>query len=318
MPAAIERNTRNIARRLTQLRFRHLELIVGLGQSRSLRASAAAFGVTQPALSRTLSEVESAFGLPLFTRSARGVTPTPAGEVAIRGAVLLLEEIGHLRDEAALGGQAGALLRLGATPFLAQGYLPPRIAGLAGNEPPVRVQLTEGDIPTLLASLAEGRLDAVLCSLTGTGGDIAGMRLRHEPLFLAEFAVIAHKAHPLARKRRVGWETLARERWILPPPGVRLHGLIEEHFIRGGHRLPVPFVENGVPVTVVRLAAAGAGVAVVPALTLSYLRAHGEVARIDAHPAIPGTKVGLVSRAGAENPRVALVRSMLRGSTQSD
>jgi DNA-binding transcriptional LysR family regulator len=301
----------NISRRLGQLRFRSLELLVELGRSRSLRSSAAAFGVTQPALSRTLGEIESAFGLPLFRRSARGVEPTQAGEIAIRGARLLLEELAHVSAEAALGGEAGTLLRLGATPFLAQGYLPPRLAALSAREPAARIELTEGDIPTLINGLMEGRMDAVLYPLTGAGSETAGTRLRYEPLFLAEFAVIAHRKHPLVRQRRVGWDVLALQRWILPPPGVRMHGLILERFVRSGHAMPVPVIESGVPVTVVRLAAAGAGLAVVPVLTLSYLRAHGEVSRIDASPGIAGVKVGLVSRAGADNPRVALLRGCL-------
>ncbi|HEY4375240.1 MAG TPA: LysR substrate-binding domain-containing protein [Burkholderiales bacterium] len=310
MPGATDQNT---SRRLSQLRFRHLELLVELGRTRSLRSSAAAFGVTQPALSRSLSEIEAAFGAPLFRRSARGVEPTPAGEIAIRGAALLLEELGHVRDEAALGEQAGTLLRLGATPFLAQGYLPPRIAALGAREPTMRIQLAEGDIPGLIASLSAGRLDAVLCPLTGGEGWDAS--LRYEPVFLAEFAVIAHKQHVLTRQKRVGWDVLAKQRWILPPPGTRMHGLITERFVRAGHPMPAAMVESGVPVTVVRLAAAGAGLAVVPLPTLSYLRAHGEVARLDVQPAIPGAKVGLVSRAGPVNPRVSLLRDMLRASS---
>lgn len=309
MPGATDQTT---ARRLSQLRFRHLELLVELGKSRSLRSSAAAFGVTQPALSRSLSEIETAFGAPLFRRSARGVEPTAAGEIAIRGAALLLEEIGHVRTEAASSEQAGTLLRLGATPFLAQGYLPPRIAALGARDPAMRIQLAEGDIPGLIDALGAGRLDAVLCPLTGGEGWDA--RLRYEPLFLAEFAVIAHKQHPLTRSKRIGWDVLARQRWILPPPGTRLHGLITERFVRAGHPMPAAMVEAGTPVTVVRLAAAGAGLAMVPLLTLSYLRAHGEVARLDVQPAVPGAKVGLVSRAGPANPRLSLLRNALRES----
>lgn len=311
-------------RLLAQLRFRHLQLIVELGRSRSLRASAAAFGVTQPALSRSLGEIEAAFGFDLFHRSTRGVAPTPAGEVAIRGAALLLEEMAHLQAEAAQGERAAVLLRLGATPFVAQACLPVPLAALGAGVPPVRTQLVEGDIPTLVDGLLQGRLDAVVCTLRGAMGDVAGgtagavagepwgSRLRYEALFHADYAVISHHGHPLARRRRIGWDQLVHERWILPPPRSRMFRVIEEQFVRHGLALPSADVETGVPVTVVRLAAAGAGLAIVPALTLSYLRAKGEVARLAVQPPVPGDEVGLVLRAGPDNPRVALLRRVLQ------
>lgn len=298
------------ARLLSRLKFRHLQLLVELGRGRSLRAAATAFGVTQPALSRTLGEAEAAFGLKLFERSVRGVVPTAAGLAAIRGAGLLMEEAGHLRAEAAQEDRA-TLIRLGATPFVAQGYLPERLPRLAARDPPVRLSLVEADIPTLVDKLLNGELDAALCSLSGAIRQPGMRRLRYEGLFPAGFAVIASHQHPLARARRVPWATLARERWVLPPANAVLYRMVEEEFFRHGLPMPRAFVEAGAPVTAARLAAAGAGLAVVPALTLTYLRAEGGCVRIAADPALRTEEVGLVSRAGAANERLAIVRDML-------
>lgn len=302
----------DIAKLLSRLRFRHLQLLVELGSSGSLRAVANRFGVTQPALSRTLGEAEAAFGHPLFTRSARGVEPTAAGRLAIRGAVLLLEEVRHLHAAIDDAERGDTLIRFGATPFLAQGYLPPVIASLAEREGAIRVQLVEANIPALMLALHEGRLDAVLCSQVGAARASGALRLRFESLFSAGFTVVASRQHPLARRRKVNWETLRRQRWILPPSNSLLHGIIEEQFAREGLAMPVAAVEAGVPVTAVRLAAAGAGLAVVPEMTLTYLRAGGGVARIDAAPALRSDEVGLVTRPGPENPDIALLREALR------
>lgn len=300
------------ARLLSRLRFRHLQLLVELGRGHSLRAAAAAFGVTQPALSRTLGEAEAAFGLKLFERSVRGMVPTTAGEAAIRGASLLMEEAIHLRSEAAQEDRA-TLIRLGATPFVAQGYLPDRLPLLAARDPPVRISLIEADIPTLVDKLLNGELDAALCSLSGAIRQPGMRRLRYEGLFPAGFAVIASRQHPLARAKRVPWEVLARERWVLPPATAVLYRMVEEEFFRHGLTMPRAFVEAGAPVTAARLAAAGAGLAVVPALTLTYLRAEGGCLRIAADPPLRTEEIGLVSRAGAVNERVAAIRAMLAG-----
>ena len=61
---------------VARLRFRHLRLITELQRDGSLRAAAQTLNLTQPAVSKALGEIESAFGFALFTRMARGVTPS--------------------------------------------------------------------------------------------------------------------------------------------------------------------------------------------------------------------------------------------------
>ena len=302
---------RETSRLLARLRIRDLQLLVTLGRERSLRSAAAGFAVTQPALSRTLAEIESAFGFALFVRSARGVEPTPEGEVAIRGAAMVLEELAHLHEEAAQGRNARALVRLGAPPFIAQGYLPPLIARLGALSPPVRVQLSENGVPLLLDDLQQGRLDAVVGALQGLGDRDWSSALRYERLFKAGFTVIGPRGHRLGRASRVGWAELAREPWILPLRESSLYRLIEDRFIRARQPMPVPMLEIVTPVTAVRMAAQGVGLAVVPSQTLDYMRAQRDVCSIRAYPALPPIEVGLVSRAGAQNPRVQLLREVL-------
>eukprot|EP01031_Cornospumella_fuschlensis_P006796 gene6796-8452_t len=59
---------------------RHLRDFIAIAHSRSLRAAATSLGLTQPAISRSLQELEEELGVPLFERHARGVLLTPAGE----------------------------------------------------------------------------------------------------------------------------------------------------------------------------------------------------------------------------------------------
>ncbi|GAC1532235.1 MAG: hypothetical protein NVS2B4_12050 [Ramlibacter sp.] len=152
------------ARRLVaRLRFRHLQLLVTLRKGGSLRAAAGVLSLTQPALSKALGEVEGAFGFPLFVRSARGLVPTPRGEIAIRGAALLLEELAHIGVEAS-AEPAVTVLRIGVPPFVAQSYMPEVLARLFDIEARVRVHLEEERVPLLVQSLLDGRLDALITS----------------------------------------------------------------------------------------------------------------------------------------------------------
>lgn len=299
-------------RLVTRLRFRHLRLIGELQRGGSLRAAAQALNLTQPALSKALGELEGAFGFALFTRTARGLTPTAQGAVVLRGADMLLAELAHLRAEAAAGDNPAALVRLGSPPFVAQGYLPAVLARLVQRDLPVRVQLLEERVPLLLEALAAGQLDALVTSYPAQMPQLGGVQLHFEKLFDAEFFVIAPPAHPLTRARHVSWQRLATEPWVMPAPTSMLRRLIEQGFLEAGLVPPVPVVESTSPVTNVQLVAAGLGLSAAPAATVRHELAIGRVRRVRAAPAIAPGPVALICRAGVANPRVALLREALR------
>ncbi|MBS0429282.1 MAG: LysR family transcriptional regulator [Proteobacteria bacterium] len=297
-------------RLLARLRFRHLQLLVALKEGGSLRAAAGVLNFTQPALSKALGEVESAFGFALFVRSARGLVPTPRGDVVVRGAALLMAELAHVQAEAASEGGI-TLLRIGAPPFVAQGYVPQAMAALTRLEPRLRVELMEERVPMILRALVEGRVDALITSFPAAlPAEVEAQSLRHEKLFDADFDVIAPAGHPLAKARRVSWQQLAQERWIMPSRISMVQRMMEEVFRREGVMPPVPVIESTSPVTNLRLVAAGLGVSAVPRATLASVGVEG-VCRLRVQPAIPAGPVGLIYRAQPVQPRVALLRQAL-------
>ncbi len=310
MPTSDSRDTERL---VSRLRFRHLTLITELQRGGSLRAAAQALNLTQPALSKALAEVEGAFGFALFTRTARGLTPTAQGAVALRGAVMLIEELAHLQREAAAGESTVTTLRIGAPPFVAQGHLPEILKKLALRDPPVRVQLLEERVPVLMQALLQGEVDALITSYpmhTPRPGEAA---LRYEKLFEFEFSVIAPQDHPLARARQVSWERLAQEPWVMPAKTSMARRMIEDSFMRAGVVPPVPVIESTSPVTNIQLVAAGIGLSVAPDMTaLRHAQNMNLVKRVRASPSIPPGPVALIYRAAVANPRVALLREVLK------
>ncbi len=298
---------------MSRLRFRHLTLITELQRGGSLRAAAQILNLTQPALSKALAEVEAAFGFALFTRTARGLTPTAQGAVALRGAVMLLEELAHLRSEAASGESAIATLRIGAPPFVAQGHLPDVLKKLAMREPPVRVHLLEERVPVLMQALLQGEVDALISSYPMHMPEPGHAELRYEKLFEVEFTLIAPQGHPLTRARQVSWERLAQEPWVMPARTSMARRVIEDSFMRAGVVPPVPVIESTSPVTNVQLVAAGIGLSIAPDMTaLRHAQNMNLVKRVRASPAIPPGPVALIYRAAVENPRVTLLREVLK------
>jgi len=295
---------------VARLRFRQLQLLVELGKGGSLRKASLIFNLTQPALSKALSAVEEAFGFPLFLRGARGLTPTPRGEIAIRGAVVLLAELAHMGAEVS-ADPAATVVRVGAPPFLAQTYLPEVLTSLLQKNVHVRAQLEEGKVPHLLQLLLEGRLDALITSYSTELPETANPALHYEKLFNIEFVVIAPPNHPLLSARRVSWQQLAEESWVMPAHSSMVRRMLEEVFRREGVFMPIPVIESTSPVTNLKLVAAGAGLSAVPATIARSSLALGAVKQVRAYPAIPSSPVALVYRFTYENPRVVLLRHAL-------
>ncbi len=297
---------------IARLRFRHLKLITELRRCGSLRAAAESLNLTQPALSKALAEIESAFAFPLFTRNARGLTATAQGEVVVRGATLLLQELAHLHQEAAGGQSAVAQVRIGAPPFVAQGFLPAVLARLLRREPPVRIQLFEERVPLLFDMLTHGLVDALVTNYLLESPQQEDIRLKYEKLFDGEFCVVAPPGHVLARGRRLaGWRRLADEPWVMPARVSMVRRAIEESFMREGVVPPVPVIESTSPVTNLRLVAAGVGLSAMPADLAQQAQAAGQVKLVRMAPPMQPGPVALIYREGVDNCRVDMLREVL-------
>lgn len=299
------------SRLAARLRFRHLQMLVALRRHGSLRAAAEGLNLTQPALSKALGEIEAVLGLALFTRNARGLTPTAAGETVIRSADWMLAELDHMQREAHAGQAATAIVRVGAPPFVAQVFLPEVFRGLSRQSPPVHVQLLEDRVPTLVQALDAGELDALVTSYPAPTQRPTSSSLRYENLFEAEYAIIAPAGHVLTRARQVDWARLSREPWVLPAWSSMSRRVLEEAFMHAGVAPPLPVVESTSPVTNVQLVAAGLGLAMVPAAILRHAVGLQQVKRVRVVPMIAPGPVALVYHALNRNPRVDLLREAL-------
>ncbi len=167
--------------------------------------------ISQPALSRAIRQLEARLGMPLFERSATGVVLTRYGELlARRGRQIQLEAEHTLAELEAIKSGTGGSLHIGAGPIWLREFLPPVIHSLQRQFPKLHVDCMAGIIDTLLPALMEGKLD-VFC------GDLD---FPHHPevvtihLTNVDFAVAAHKEHPLARKKSVSAKDLQQYPWI--------------------------------------------------------------------------------------------------------
>ncbi|VCU68447.1 HTH-type transcriptional regulator GbpR [Pigmentiphaga humi] len=226
----------------SRLRLRHLDLLEALYAAGSVHKAAAQLGMTQPAASKLLVELEEAFGVPLFIRSRRGIAPTPYGTALVQKAGVLLADLEGAREEiAAITRGAKGRVRAGVLQ-VAQSVLVPRaLARMHEENPGVTVMLHEGTSDLLLAGLARGELDCVIGRLMQGSAQTA---FRTEVLYEEPIYIVARVGHPLARSTRITAATLARQAWILPPPDAPLRQRIDAYFAEQGLALDVPLAES--------------------------------------------------------------------------
>ncbi|WP_167752941.1 LysR substrate-binding domain-containing protein [Pusillimonas caeni] len=277
------------------MRLQQLELLIALGEKGSLRAAAEQLNVTQPALSKSLRQLEEEFGIALVQRSAKGARLAPAGELLAARAATALRELDRAREDIALHlGNTAGQVTLGMSPAVAILFSPGATARFASRWPGVKLCMRDALYPHALRQLRSGELDFVLGPVPAAG---VGSDLLRQPLFHSQEIIAARRGHPLSRARRLA--DLVDARWILTGP---THGPGDPAHLRFealGLRPPHVELECESFSTLLGLMSALDVVGIMPR---SFLDRHGRRAGLVALPIedpLPVTTIYAVLRADA-------------------
>jgi molybdate transport repressor ModE-like protein len=300
---------------IAKLRFGQLRLLAAMEKTGSIRRAAAEVSMTQPAVSKALKELEAILGARLYERSSQGVIATAAGQIAARGAKLLLAELGMLTQEIRQAESGESLsARIGITPYLGGSLLPEALARLSRTVHLGRVHLEEGWAGPLLDKLAEGALDLLIIMCTPEMVPaLHNPSLKYERLFDEQLAVVAAPGHRLARRRRVNLGDLAEEAWILGVHPSLTRRSLEDAFLHHGLRPPRPVVEATFLTNLLEAAASGLGIAACPLKGVERAFESGRVVRLALKPVIALPPIVIVyRRLLSEHPRLAALGEALR------
>lgn len=257
------------ARLMARARLRHLQLLVAVAEHGSVKRAAEQVGMTQPAATQALADLEALLETPLFERHARGMRVGAAGQAVlpmVRQVLFALQS--SMEALAAVGSGASGLLRVGAIPAAVHGVLGPRLAAFCERHPDLRLDVVEGRPDHLLQDLLAGSLHVALARQPPD----CPARLQFEPLLADEAVVIAGVGHPLARRHDVTVDELARWRWLRAPRGVGVRDTFDALF-DGVDAPEVHAVSTTSPSMAVALLADAVTLAMVPrSLAQWYLR----------------------------------------------
>ncbi|MBI5719129.1 MAG: LysR family transcriptional regulator [Burkholderiales bacterium] len=179
---------------------RHLEHFLAICEAGSLRRAATQCGVTQPALTKSLKLLESAFGVSLFERAPDGMVPTPAAHILRRHALQIVNSARYIEMEIGmLRGGEGGTLRIGAGIVWSATRAPALVAALRQDFPRLTLTVRVGVADDLLPRLLDGELDIVVASLSQQPLP-AGYTTIELPA--TQMMIFARAAHPLVNRRR--------------------------------------------------------------------------------------------------------------------
>lgn len=284
---------------ISRLRFRHLRMLMEVRRCGSIGKAAGALNLTQPALSKMLQEVEEAFGFSLYRRTPRGLLPTPQGDAVLQGASVLLHELAHLHESARASlQQSSAVLHLGVPATVAAATLPAVLTHLRAADLSLLIRLREDPVSVLFDALLEGELDALLTSFTPSLITARASPMVVERCVDHAYAVIASADHRLARRRKVAWQELVDERWILPEPSLLARQGVEAYFVHAGIAVPQPEITANNPATIVQLVAAGLGISWAAEGAIAAEERIGRIARLRVPLQARRVPTALVYRAG--------------------
>lgn len=178
----------------------------------SIRAAARAMGQSQPALTRSMRELEQTLGTALMTRGSRGIVLTETGRAFSVRMQLILEELERAADEIQQINQSSqGSVALGFSSLLALTVFPQALEQFKNRFPKTNITLLEGQLSTQLPFLREGKLDFAIGTISP---DVPLSEFIEEPLFQASFCIMARRGHSL--EHCTSLVQLQEAKWFLP------------------------------------------------------------------------------------------------------
>jgi len=178
--------------------LRHLRHARALAEHRQFGRAARSLRITQPALSRSIAELERQVGTRLFERHAKGVEPTDMGNLVLDRALELLARSDDLgRELDSLQGRGAGVLRIGAGTYPAETLVGDALAALVEQHPDVQVQVVVENVSNLAPLLRRRELDLVIGDATLFADD---PEFLITPLSARQGYFVCRPGHPLLRQ----------------------------------------------------------------------------------------------------------------------
>ncbi|MDR5808266.1 pca operon transcription factor PcaQ [Caballeronia sp. LZ019] len=226
----------------TRVKFRHLQCFLAVTQLGSVQRAADSLSITQPAVSKTIGELESILGVRLFERGRRGAVPTREGRLfaphASACVASLREGVNMLLRER---GDVPGAVSIGVLPTVANALLPPAFAAFRQQWPAISLSVATDSNASLLDKLKAGDVALVVGRLSEPE---AMHGLSFEQIYREPLAVVVRRDHPLVFETPLTPALLARFAIVVPPFGTLIRQSAESVLTAFGAHALTALVET--------------------------------------------------------------------------
>ncbi|MDR5799858.1 LysR family transcriptional regulator [Caballeronia sp. LZ001] len=217
-----------------RLKTRQLLLLAAMEEEGNVRRAADVLGMTQPAASRLLKELEDVLDVRLFDRTPHGMQATLYGEVMIRHARMVLSNLNKAQDEiAALRAGLVGEVRVGVIAAAAARMVPLAIGRVKAQYPQLQIWLQVETSDVMLPLLTQGQLDVMIGRVLQQHVQLKPA-VQYAPIADEPLCVVVRPGHPLEQIAGLTMSGIADAEWVLHPPGSVLR-----------HRIDMAFAELG-------------------------------------------------------------------------
>jgi len=238
-----------------RVKLRDLHVLMAVVQAGNMSKAAALLNTTQPAISRSIAELERTVGVRLLDRNSQGVEVTEYGRVLIDGGTAVFDDLRKaVKDIKFLADPTAGELRIGCNHFIAGGFVSAVIQRISRQYPGIVFHLVTAQAESLHRELIERNVDLLIAARWRSPMD---ERFEFEALFDDKYSIVAGAQNPWTRRRKVKLAQLVNEPWVLSPPGSVTASLALEAFRASGLDYPRTIVVTESPQARFNLPATG-------------------------------------------------------------
>lgn len=208
-----------------RLRLRHIRCFLEIARAQSVSVAAAQLNFTQPAVSRSLKELEGILGMRLFDRVGRGLRLNEAGRIFQSHAAASMTELMRGHDRLSKEGGASVRLSVGALPTASTDLLPRAALRFRAQAPNVRLHILTGPNWLLFNQLRDGALDLVVGRMA-EGQAATGVTF--EQLYIEDVVLVCRPDHPILTANKPISE-IGEFPMILPPKGAVIFSTVARY-----------------------------------------------------------------------------------------
>jgi len=219
-----------------RIKLQDLHILTTVVEAGSMRRAATLLNTTQPAISRSIAELEDAVGVRLLDRNPQGIEPTAYGRALLDGGVAVFDELHQaVKNIEFLADPTAGEVRIGSIVPLASSFVSALIDRLAQRYPRIVFHVEAAQVETLRRELGERNIDLLITPRLGLFND---ERFSFEVLYDHSFVVVAGAQNPWVRRRTIKLAELMDEPWAMPPPDRGLGPVYRDVFRASGLDYP--------------------------------------------------------------------------------